>query len=172
MVVHSVRYRFRQPFQAPASAAFAWCVDFRPSDAALLSGWKSRSVEWLTDDALILTDVSATDGKPVRIHRLVRIDPSKLSWTNTHVDGPHRHSQFWYHVVPDGPRRSHLEFEALEILYRSHALSAKQIAELSAAERKGDSKVWRTGLAPALNADLSGSPSRRASRSKGPAVRR
>ncbi|MCI4322853.1 MAG: hypothetical protein L3K03_02345 [Thermoplasmata archaeon] len=172
MPVHSIRYRFRQPFRAPASAAFAWCVDFRPSDAALLPHWESRSVEWISDDALILTDTSARRGKSTRIRRLVRIDPSEMSWTNTHLDGPRRHSQFWYRVVRDGPNHSHLEFEGLELVTAARALTPKQITTLAASHRTEDAGMWRREFAPVLEADAKRSRSRRAPRTKGRTARR
>ena len=78
--------------------------------------WQTVSREMGTVDlafskgALMLTDTTYPAGRRRRIHRLVRLNPSELAWTNTHLDGPFRHSQYWYRIVADGSRRCHLEF--------------------------------------------------------------
>lgn len=160
MVIVSLRYRFRQPIRAPARAAYAWCIDFRPSDAALYGDGRSRSVRRLAPDTLIMTDTSRAKGRRVRISRLVRLNPERLAWTNTHLNGPYRHSQFWYRIVPDGSSRSHLEFLGLKLETHRHALSSAEIAQLAEANRLSDSATWRRRLAPALEAALADSSGR------------
>jgi hypothetical protein len=154
MPIHSLRYRFRQSFDAPARAAFDWCVDFRPTDVALMPGSHSRSVQRLLDDTVILIDVTHPQGRRRQIHRLVRIDPRQMAWTNTHLDGPFRHSQYWYRIVSDGPRRSHLEFEGMRLVTSPQALPAGEIARAAANERAADSGMWRRSFKPALERDL------------------
>ena len=150
----ALRYRFRQPLDAPAEAAFAWCTDFGPSDGPLFAQRTERSVRRLADGALVLTDITYPNGRRRRIRRLVRIDPARRSWTNTHLDGPFRHSQFWYRIVPNGPRRSRLEFVGLALESVPRRLSGAQVAALAAERGRADSGAWRRYLAPALARDL------------------
>lgn len=154
MGVVSLRYRFRQPFRVPASAAYAWCTDFGPDDGPLFYARTRRSVRRLSDDALIMTDTTYPGGRTLRIRRLVRLDPAHLTWTNTHLDGPYRHSQYWYHILADGPRRSHLEFEGLRLETFPGSPSASRVARAAEAHRRHDAKEWSHRLAPALEADL------------------
>jgi hypothetical protein len=157
MVVVSLNYRFRQAFRVPARAAYDWCTDFGPEDGSLFRHRTERSVRRLTADALVLTDTTHDAGRPLRIRRLVRLDPELLSWTNTHLDGPYRHSQHWYRIRPDGPSRSHLEFEGLRLESVSGAPSPAQVRRRTEQRRVMDSAEWREFLAPALERDLRGS---------------
>lgn len=153
MAVVSVKYRFSQPFAVPARTAYEWCTDFGPGDGALFSQKTRRSVRRLADDALIMTDVTFPPGGPRRIRRLVRLDPARLAWTNTHLDGPFRHSQHWYRIVADGPSRSHLEFVGLRLERSSRSLTRSETLRRSEANRRSDSGEWRHCLAPALERD-------------------
>lgn len=159
MTINSLRFEFRQPFRVPARAAFDWCVDFRPSDGKLFEQRWRRKVRRLSPDALILTETTYPEGKVRVIQRLVRVNEKALAWTNTHISGPFRHSQYWYRVVPDGARRSHLEFTGLRLVRTPRALSAAEKARLTEEERSGDSGLWRRRLAPALERDLAGAKS-------------
>jgi hypothetical protein len=151
-----LNYRFTQRLRAPAAAAFGWCVDFGPGDGALFSGRHSRSVEWLGKDTAILADTTWPADRALTIHRLVRIDRATRTWTNTHLDGPYQHSQYWYRVVPRGPRASVLEFTGKRLLWLPRRPAAAQVRRLTEAERRGDAATWRSELAPALARDLAG----------------
>jgi hypothetical protein len=167
--VYSLRYKFRQPLSASAETAYAWCTDFGPDDGSLFAARTRRSVRFLSEDALVMTDLTYPRGRALRIRRLVRLNPAELAWTNTHLDGPYRHSQYWYRIVPDGPRRSHLEFVGLRLESSRHRLRASEIARRAEACRTEDSDEWRRRLAPALERDLAprakGGPRRRRGRS-------
>lgn len=156
MPVSSLRYEFRQPFRVSARAAYEWCTDFRPGDASLFEQKWSRAVRRLTEDAIILTETTWPEGKRRVIHRLVRLNPRELAWTNTHISGPFRNSQYWYRIVPDGPRRSHLEFIGMRLVRTRAGLAPAARARLAEEERKGDSRLWRVRIAPVLERDLSG----------------
>jgi len=151
----SLRYSFRQPLHAPADAAFAWCTDYGPSDGPLFAERTERSVRRLGVGALVLSDTTYPNGRRRRIRRLVRIDPARRSWTSTHLDGPFRHSQFWYRIVPTGPHGSRLEFVGLSLEPAARRLTAAQTAALSAERCRADAGEWRRFLAPALDRDLS-----------------
>jgi predicted enzyme related to lactoylglutathione lyase len=154
MPIYSLQYRFRQPLRAPARAAYSWCIDYEPGDGKLFPEKWVRSVRWLSEDAVVLTDTTYPGGQARRIHRLVRLNPSALEWTNTHLDGPFRHSQYWYRIVPDDPRTCHLEFRALRLEASPRTLSASESARMVDRERRWDSNLWRRRMAPALERDL------------------
>jgi len=161
MPIVSLEYQFRQPFHVPAKDAFRWCTDFGSWDGKLFPNRTRRSVRWLNDGALVMTDTTYPGGRRRVIRRLVRINRPEMAWTNTHLDGPFRHSQYWYRVVADGPRRSHLEFTGLRLTKVARRLSPSAIAKLAEAERLGDSTDWRTHLAPALERELAQGGGRR-----------
>ncbi|HTT73687.1 MAG TPA: hypothetical protein VMG99_06025 [Thermoplasmata archaeon] len=154
MELVALRYSFRQAFRVPARAAFAWATDFRAGDAGLFGDRRRRTVRRIAPDTFVLTDTTYSAGRPLRIARLVRVFPEQRAWTNTHLTGPFRHSQFWYWIVADGPRRSHLEFRGLKLERRPRPLTAAQAARESEANRRSDAATWRTRLAPALEAEL------------------
>lgn len=155
MPVVSLSFRFRQPFRAPAKESYGWCTDFRASDSSFFLERGKRTVQRLAADAYVLTDTTYPGGRRRKIRRLVRLDPSELAWTNTHLDGPFRHSQYWYRVVPDGPRTSHLEFHGLRLARTSRSLSSSEVARRTKREQRTDADYWRRRLAPALARDLS-----------------
>lgn len=147
----SIAYQFRQSFRAPAAFAYRWCTDFRPDDVEMFPTKTRRTVEWISTDALLLTDTSHPKGRALRIRRLVRLSPAERSWTNTHLTGPYRHSQFWYRIVADGRSRSHLEFRGLRLERSPRRPSEGDVARRATAGRRSDSALWRTRFAPVLN---------------------
>lgn len=154
MPVISLEYSFRVHFRIPASAAFGWCTDFGPEDGPLFAERTRRSIRRLNEDSLIMTDTTYPNGRPRRVRRLVRLFPSEWEWTSTHLDGPHQYSQFWYRIVSDGPRRSHLEFRGLHLESLPRRPSASEVARLALAHRNADSGEWISRLAPALERDV------------------
>jgi hypothetical protein len=146
----SLRFHFRQKLRAPADAAFAWCTDFGSEDGTLFPERHERTARWFGPDTAILMDTTYPRGRPLRIQRLVRINPEQRAWTNTHLDGPYRHSQYWYRILPRGPRASLLEFTGHRLVWPTRRPSAAAIRRLTDAERRSDSGVWRTHIAPAL----------------------
>ncbi len=116
MPILTVQYRFRQRFLVSAARAFHWCIDYRPDDLELEGTAGRRKVRWISDDLVLLTDTFFRPARRAIVKtKLVRVRPSELSWTSTHLTGPYRLSQFWYRIVPDGPRRSHLEFTGFHV---------------------------------------------------------
>ena len=157
MPVISMQYEFRQPLRASANMAYDWCTDFGPDDGKLFSERTQRSVRRWGEDTLIMTDTTYPAGRTRRIRRLVRLAPSKRAWTNTHLDGPFQHSQYWYRILADGPHRSHLEFCGLRLESSSRPLSARETAQRTERRRRSDSEEWRRRLAPALERDVAAS---------------
>lgn len=155
MVVVSLRYAFRQPLRAPAPEAYAWATDFQPSDAALFGDRRRRTVRRTAPDTVLLTDTTPGPGRStVRITRLVRLFPERLAWTNTHLTGPYRHSQFWYAILRDGPERSYLDFCGLKLERRERALTPSATARAAEANGRSDAATWKRKLAPALEREI------------------
>ncbi len=151
--ITSLRYRFRQSLRAPAREAYAWCTDFGPADGTLFSQRTERSVRRIAEDALVLTDTTYPGGRRRRIRRLVRLDPGAMAWTNTHLDGPFRHAQYWHRNGPDGPSRGHLAFEGLRLETTPRPLSQPEAARRAKENQRHDADEWRRRFAPALERD-------------------
>jgi hypothetical protein len=147
--IYSVRYAFNQPLAAPAEVAFDWCTDYQPYDFEIMREEGKRNIRRITDDTIVLTETTHKKNRIVRKTKLVRLNKSSLSWTNTHIGGPNRHSQFLYKIVPEGKTRSRLYFQGLLIQYSRKILDRQQLRKTAREERRGDSMVWRH-LAAAL----------------------
>jgi len=159
MALVPVRYSFTQKFSVPVEEAFRWSIDYDPDDFSLIGFEGRRKVKKLSEDAFILEDARKTDDGWVEKTRLVRINPERRSFTNTHISGPTLHSQFWYEFFPEGKGGSRLEFTGLLLYPSEKRLSSEQVAKMAAEERKGDSKIWKN-LAKAMEADLKKTASR------------
>jgi hypothetical protein len=147
----SIRYKFSQHLNAPAEEAFKWCTDYEPGDIALMGEKGTRKIEWIAKDAVILTESSSSQGKRITKKKLVRLNPAGLSWTNTHIAGPMKYSQFLYQLVPEGRSASRLEFTGLQV---EQSDGKKNARELASKYRKEDSTAWKN-LAGALDRDFS-----------------
>ena len=106
----------------------------------------------MNEDTLILTDTVSEESGEVTKRRLVRLNPERLAWTNTHLGGPNRHSQFWYQIVAVGRKRSRLDFTGLQVNYGRRP-SATRVDEMARELRRDDSKMWGL-LARAMSKDL------------------
>ena len=149
---YSIEYAFNQPLAAPAHVAFKWCTDYQPYDFAIMKEKGKREIQKMTDSTIVLTETTRTKNRIVKKTKLVRLNKSSLSWTNTHIAGPNRHSQFLYRIVAEGRKRSRLYFEGLLIQYSRKPLSRQQLRKIAKDERLGDATVWRH-LAAALRKD-------------------
>ena len=94
--------------------------------------------------------------------RLVRLYPKRLAWTNTHVRGSSRHSQFLYELAPSGRGTSRLEFTGLQLLRLARRPSARATATLGRTLAREDAALWRV-LARAMARDLGARRARRSS---------
>jgi hypothetical protein len=153
MPLIALEYRFTVSLPASADAAYRWATDYAPDDWARMGLDGRRRIERLADGTIVLTDTVRTDGRSVTKKRLVRLRPRARSWTNTHLAGPTRHSQFLYHIFPRGPRRSVLEFVGLQVERASRALSPAALARRARTVAREDAAIWRH-LARAMAADL------------------
>ncbi len=151
MESYTLRYGFTQEFDATPKTAYEWCVDYRPDDWGKMGKKGTRKIRKVNDDTIILTDTVWGKEGPVTKQRLVRLNPDRLSWTNTHLNGPNRHSQFLYQVSSEG-KGSKLEFTGLQVFYgaRPSARKASQAAKELAEE---DHQMWML-LAQEMRKDL------------------
>jgi len=150
MALKSIRYEFSQHFDVPAGEAYKWCTDYDPNDLPLMGEKGTRKIEWISKGAVILRDSVKKDRKTITKTKLVHLDPLTLTWTNTHVSGPYKYSQFLYRIVPEGKSSSRLEFTGLQLMDVDDNRNARKIAS---AIRKEDSGAWKL-LAKALEKDL------------------
>ncbi len=153
MVLNSVRYSFSQKFSVPVEEAFRWAVDYDPDDFSLMGQEGRRKINKLSEDTFVLEDARKTEKRWVEKTRLIRINPERRSFSNTHISGPTLHSQFWYEFFPEGRRASRLDFTGLLLYPSEKKLSPGEVAKMATEERKGDSKIWKN-LAKAMEADL------------------
>ncbi len=139
----TVRYAFTQRLPLPPRAAFAWCTDFRTDDLALAGRAGRRAIRRLTRTTLVLRDtVPAPGGRSVSKDRLVHLDADRLSWTNTHVRSPVRHSQFLYEIRPAG-RGSRLEFRGAQLERWAGRPTPAAVARRASELRREDQDLWR-----------------------------
>ena len=153
MRVYSVKYGFSQRFSVPARRAYHWCTDYRPYDLSLMKIKGQRSLRKLTDDTIILNEITYRNERAVKKTKLVRLDRAHLAWSSTHVSGPNRHSQFLYQIAPLGKRSSKLNFTGLLLCYSETKLSPSKIKQIAKDERRQDALSWRN-LANAMAEDL------------------
>jgi len=148
---YSIRYRFSQPFEVLAKTAYEWCTDYQPDDWKRMGKRGTRKIQLLNEDTLILTDTVAEVNGPVTKKRLVRLNPDQMSWTNTHLAGPNKHSQFLYKIIAVG-NKSRLDFTGLQVSYGQQP-SASRIRKMARELRNSDSGMWVL-LAKEMSKDL------------------
>jgi len=153
MRAYSVKYDFNQRFSVPARQAFNWCIDYQPSDLSLMNESGTRRILKLNEDTILLKETARQNEKAVTKTRLVKINKTSMSWTNTHVSGPSLHSQFLYTIVPEGKRASRLFFTGLPVCYSVKHLSKRALRQIAKSERRVDSVVWKH-LAKAMERDF------------------
>ena len=153
MHVYSVRYGFKQSFKLSPQDAFEWCTDYKPYDLTLMRETGKRRIRKLTHDAILLTETTVTSNKPVTKTKLVRLNRPELSWTNTHISGPNRHSEFIYKIEPQGKNQSQLKFTGLLLCYSKNVLTREKLRKIARDERRADSKAWHY-LGVAMEKDM------------------
>ncbi|MBM3897571.1 MAG: hypothetical protein FJ358_03485 [Thaumarchaeota archaeon] len=125
-----------------ADDAFKWCTDYGENDFSLMGMKGSRQIEKVSDDVIILIDKIFKNEKFVVKKKLVRLDAKKLFWSNTHLAGPNKHSQFLYQINPVG-QKSKLEFIGLQVNYSKTKPTSKEIISLQRKLKNDDSTIWK-----------------------------
>jgi len=136
----SVHYKFSQHFDVPARKAYDWCTAYDPSDIELGGQKGSRSIRWLNDTALVLTDSYFTGKSKVVKRRLIKLYPESLWWTNTRISADGKYSQFLYQILPE-PGGSRLVFTGNQIF--AGTAGASRRAALARQLAKEDAELWR-----------------------------
>jgi hypothetical protein len=153
----AIHYHFRQTFGVAARKVYDWCVDYQPGsvDHALMGNPDTdRKISRLSDRTIILTDTFKIADSRVEKQKLVQLYPEMLFWTNTHLTGQARHSQFLYQITADGEQDSHLDFTALFLDYAHEKMSEADVQKLSDKLCKEDADCWKL-LAKAVEKELS-----------------
>ncbi len=153
MPLVTLEYRFRVTLPASAERAYRWCVDYRPDDWSRMGREGHRRIDRLAEGTIVLTDRVRTDRGFVTKKRLIRLRPREFSWTNTHIGGPNRHSQFLYRILPRGAHRSVLEFTGLQVERAPHPLSPAARARRTREVAREDATLWRRHLVRSMRAD-------------------
>lgn len=145
-------YKFSQRFSVSAKKAYEWCTRYEPNDLLLMNEKGQRKIQKITDDTVILRETTNYKRKKIRKTKLVKLNPSSLSWYNIQISGPNRYSAFLYEIVPVDSGRSKLNFTGLLVVYSNAKLSSQRINQVAYSERRYDSNVWRL-LAGAMARD-------------------
>ncbi len=146
----TIVFRFDQKFPLPAAEVYAWATDYEPGDIGRMGLRGRRRVQRINEDTVVLTDAfEAADGSSVAKRKLVRLYPERHTWTNTHLAGPHRHSQFLYVLVPEGANACRLEFTGRQVFRDLDGAGKREIAAHQRRLRKEDAALWKN-LARAL----------------------
>ncbi|MGA3295897.1 MAG: hypothetical protein ABSD41_00435 [Candidatus Bathyarchaeia archaeon] len=153
MLANSVSYKFSQRFRVPAKQAYKWCTNYEPSDLSLMNEEGQRRIRKVTDDTVILTETFNQNGKMVKKIKLVKLNPTCLSWYNIQILGPNKNSAFIYQIVPEGKSRSKLTYIGLLVVYSKAPFTPKRIKQIATNERRGDSNAWKL-LARAMEKDI------------------
>ena len=139
----SVHYYFSQCFKVPALKAYKWCTNYDPQDHALMGVNAKREILRISKNTIILTDTYPDKNKAIKKQRLVCLYPNQLSWTNTHLTGPNKYSQYLYQIVPETQMTCRLERASLQVEYGRKRLNKKEIESLAEKLRNEDSAAWK-----------------------------
>lgn len=141
---HSVHYHFSQCFNVPALKAYKWCTNYDPQDHALMRVNAKREILRISENTIVLTDTYPDKNKSIKKQKLVCLYPNRLSWTNTHLTGPNKYSQYLYQIVPESKMTCRLERASLQVEYSNRKRFNKKEIELLAEKlRNEDSAAWK-----------------------------
>ncbi len=141
--IHSIQYHFSQIFAIPAFDAYTWCTNYDQNDLKLMQQNGKREINHLTETTIILTDTFFNKKNPIKKNKLIQLYPDRLSWTNTHLSGPNKYSQFLYEIKPENEKTSKLYYIGLQMEYKKHKLSKKDIEAREKEQMNEDAAVWK-----------------------------
>ena len=143
-MVYSLRYHFSQIFAIPPLEAYKWCTDYDPNDLTLMHQKGKREITHLTETTILLTDTFYNQKESIKKNKLVQLYPDRLSWTNTHLSGLNKYSQFLYEIKPENKSSSKLNYIGLQMEYKkSIKLGKKEIEAREIEQMKQDAAVWK-----------------------------
>ncbi len=143
-MVYSLRYHFSQNLAAPPLEAYKWCTNYDPNDISLMQQKGKREITHLTEGSIFLTDTFFAGKKTVTKEKLVHLYPDRLSWTNTHLSGPNKYSQFLYEIKPAKGSLSKLNYYGLQMEYQEPIkLGKSELEARETAQRNEDAAIWK-----------------------------
>jgi len=140
---YSVHYHFSQSFNVPALKAYKWCTDYDPQDHALMRVNAKREILHISENTIVLADTYPDKNKSIKKQKLVCLYPNQLSWTNTHLTGPNKYSQYLYRIVPESKMTCRLERASLQVEYSRKRFNKKEIELVAEKLRNEDSAAWK-----------------------------
>ena len=153
MPLEQIPYRFTVLLPASRDRAFRWATAYEPNDPELMGERGHRKIERLANRTLLLTDVFDTPNGRVTKTKLVHLLPDRYTWTNTHLAGPSRYSQFLYELKPAGRNRCRLRFTGLQVDRVRRRSTPARVARRAKQLAREDSQAWRR-LARAMAREL------------------
>lgn len=75
--------------------------------------------------------------------KLVHLLPDRHAWTNTHLSGPARYSQFLYELHPGGRNGCRLHFTGLQVERVARPATAREVTRRARELAREDSRAWR-----------------------------
>jgi hypothetical protein len=143
-LVYSLRYHFSQIFSIPPLEAYNWCTNYDSNDLTLMHQNGKREITHLTENTIILTDSFSNEKETIKKNKLVQLYPDRLSWTNTHLSGPNKYSQFLYEIKPENKSSSKLNYVGLQLEYKKPIkLGKKEMEAREIEQRNQDAAVWK-----------------------------
>ena len=142
--VYSLRYHFSQIFSIPPLEAYNWCTNYDSNDLTLMHQKGKREITHLTENTIILTDTISNEKETIKKKKLIQLYPERLSWTNTHLSGPNKYSQFLYEIKPENKNSSKLNYIGLQMEYKKPMkLGKKEIEAREIEQMNQDAAVWK-----------------------------
>jgi len=143
-MIYSLHYHFNQIFAVPPLQAYTWCTNYEPNDLKLMHQNGKREITHLTENTIILTDTFYNEKETIKKKKLIQLYPDQLSWTNTHLSGPNKYSQFLYEIKPKQDGLSKLNYIGLQMEYKkSIKLDKKEIEARAIGQMNQDAAVWK-----------------------------
>lgn len=103
-----------------------------------------REIIHLTENTIILTDTFYNEKETIKKNKLIQLYPDRLAWTNTHLSGPNKYSQFLYEIKPENKGSSKLNYIGLQMEYKkSIKLGKKEIEAREIEQMNQDAAVWK-----------------------------
>lgn len=143
-IVYSLHYHFSQIFAVPAFDAYMWCTNYDQNDLKLMNQNGKREITQLTESTIILTDTFYNKKETIKKTKLIQLYPDRLSWTNTHLSGPNKYSQFLYEIKTESEGTSKLNYIGLQMEYKKPTKLTKKENEAREKEQMNeDAAVWK-----------------------------
>ncbi len=146
-------YQFKQRFRVDSRSAYDWCTDYDEDDFVIMGIVGRRIVRKIYRNIIILLEIVKRGKEENRVIKLVELDPTNLSWTNTHISGPSKYSQFSYKITSEEGSKSRLDFTGLQLFEQRKTLTAKKLSRIRRKLLQDDRKQWAL-LAKKMEVDV------------------